>query len=101
MATTVPDLLADAIRRSAPKQSRAAVLGAIVSVVQSVTDAGVVTGAAGVTVDIDGALFNANGVLASFNRSVVSPGVPVGSIVQCNYVGGQLIVADVVTPVGD
>lgn len=98
---TVPDLLADAIRRSAPKQSRVAVLGAIVSVILSVTEAGVVTGAAGATVDIDGDLFDVNGVLASFDRSVVSPGVPVGSIVQCNFVGGQLIVADVVTPVGD
>ena len=96
----VPDLLADAIRRTAPTQARVMVLGVLVSVIKAQTSDGVVTGAVGVTVDIGGDLFDVNGILAPFNRSVVSPGVPIGSIVQCNYVNGQLIIADVVIPVG-
>lgn len=61
---------------------------------------GVITGAASVTVNIGGDVFNVNGVLAPFNRSVVT-GVVGGVVVQCNFIGGQLIIADVVLPVGD
>ena len=96
---TVTDLLADAIRRSTPAQPNTTVLGSLVTVDVDRDVNGVITGVTGVTVNVGGQLVAANGVLDAFNRSVIAGST--GGTVQCNLVGGQLIVADIVIPVGD
>jgi hypothetical protein len=96
---TVPDVLAAAIRRSTPASPPTAVLGVLLSVEIVRDAAGTAIGASAVTVDIGGTMFNVNGVEAAFNRAI-GMGIYAGQVVLCNIISGQLIVSDVVIPMG-